>query len=70
MATPSGQKNFAQQSMLTPDIYSSFDDSAEIVLAPGDCEATLKTLPRSSVKLIITSPPYNIGKAYERASNQ
>ncbi len=39
-----------------------------MVIAPGDCSATLRTLPDSFAKLIITSPPYNIGKAYEKAT--
>lgn len=32
----------------------------------GDCAEILPTLPDASVNLIVTSPPYNIGKAYER----
>lgn len=31
----------------------------------GDCLDFLKTIPDSSVQLIVTSPPYNIGKEYE-----
>ena len=30
----------------------------------GDCREILKKIPDSSVKLVITSPPYNIGKPY------
>lgn len=41
-----------------------FSDS-RIVLWHGDSLTTLKGLPDSSVKLIISSPPYNIGKEYE-----
>jgi adenine-specific DNA-methyltransferase len=32
----------------------------------GDCLNFLKTIPDGSVQLIITSPPYNIGKEYEK----
>lgn len=32
---------------------------------PGDCLETLRCLPSDVAKLIITSPPYNIGKEYE-----
>lgn len=32
---------------------------------PGDCLAWLKTLPSASVDLVVSSPPYNIGKEYE-----
>lgn len=31
----------------------------------GDCEALLQSMPDQSVDLIVSSPPYNIGKAYE-----
>ena len=34
----------------------------------GDSSETLKTLPNESMKLIISSPPYNIGKSYEKAT--
>ena len=36
-----------------------------ITLYEGDCLELLKSLPSESVDLIITSPPYCIGKAYE-----
>lgn len=31
----------------------------------GDCLALLKNIPDKSIKLVVTSPPYNIGKEYE-----
>lgn len=31
----------------------------------GDCNVLLKSLPDDSVDLIVTSPPYNVGKEYE-----
>ncbi|NKJ07906.1 site-specific DNA-methyltransferase [Rhizobium sp. SG741] len=34
----------------------------------GDCADILPSLPNSSVDLVVTSPPYNIGKAYEKKS--
>lgn len=49
-------------------VASSFDPKADAVILAGDSAETLKTLPDDSVKLIITSPPYNIGKAYEKAT--
>lgn len=30
----------------------------------GDCREVLRTIPSKSVKLVVTSPPYNIGKPY------
>lgn len=30
----------------------------------GDCRKLLKTIPSNSINLVVTSPPYNIGKPY------
>ena len=46
-------------------IASHFDLDADIVLYHGDTNALIDTLPDNFVKLIVTSPPYNLGKAYE-----
>jgi DNA modification methylase len=56
------------QALWSPEISSSFDPNAEIVIAEGDCLDTLRILPDGLAKLIITSPPYNLGKAYEKAT--
>lgn len=48
-----------------PKIVSTFSPKAEIVLHNGDTKRFLSTVPDGSFKLIITSPPYNIGKVYE-----
>lgn len=52
----------------TPEIKHSYSKDAELIIAPGDCEKTLKTLPDGLAKLIITSPPYNLGKVYEQSA--
>ena len=46
------------------DVY---DSHADIVLFEGDCSALLADIPSESVDLIITSPPYNVGKSYEKS---
>lgn len=46
-------------------IRDSFDPNAEIVLFHGDVGEFIAQIPDSSVRLIITSPPYNLGKEYE-----
>jgi DNA modification methylase len=56
------------QALWSPEIASSFDPNAEVVIAEGDCLRTLRTLPGGLAKLVITSPPYNLGKAYEKAT--
>jgi len=47
------------------DIKDSFDPGAHIVLYQGDCLDFLNSLPDCSIQLIVTSPPYNLGKEYE-----
>src|SRR4028119_2059036 len=49
-------------------LASSYNADAKIVIAPGDCLNTLSALPAGFAKLIITSPPYNVGKSYEKAT--
>ncbi len=47
-------------------IVEKFALSEHIVVYPGDCLGLLRTIPNESLKLVVTSPPYNIGKEYER----
>lgn len=48
------------------DISKDFNLSESIVVYPGDCLDLLKTIPDESLQLVVTSPPYNIGKEYEK----
>ena len=47
-------------------ISKSYSKRNSITLFHGDCLDLLKTIPDNSFKLIITSPPYNLGKEYEK----
>ncbi len=47
-------------------IVEKFALSEHIVAYAGDCLELLKTIPGESLKLVVTSPPYNIGKEYEK----
>ncbi len=47
-------------------ISPEFDLSKKIVAFQGDCIELLKQIPDNTLQLIVTSPPYNIGKAYEK----
>ena len=47
-------------------ISSRFYPEENVVLYSGDCLELLKTIPNESLQLVITSPPYNIGKEYEK----
>ena len=46
-------------------IYQNYNTNADIVFHNGDTMKFIKSLPSGLIKLIITSPPYNIGKEYE-----
>lgn len=46
-------------------IAPTFDAAAQLVLYHGDTSNFIDTLPDESVQLIVTSPPYNLGKEYE-----
>jgi len=47
-------------------IEQRYDPRAHIVVYPGDCLDLLRSIPDDSMQLVVTSPPYNIGKEYER----
>ncbi len=47
-------------------IASEFSLSESLVVYPGDCVDLLKSIPNESLQLVVTSPPYNIGKKYEK----
>lgn len=50
-------------------IHNAFARSAKIVLHEGDCLDFLRTLPDNSIQLFVTSPPYNLGKEYEKRTD-
>jgi len=50
-------------------VASEFDESADLVLFQGDCLDLMPRVPAGCVKLVITSPPYNLGKPYEERVN-
>lgn len=47
-------------------IEPRFTPKADLVLYEGDCLDLLGKVPDGFVKLVVTSPPYNLGKPYER----
>ncbi len=46
-------------------IADNYSDDNTITLHNGDSRTFLKTIPNGAISLVITSPPYNIGKSYE-----
>jgi adenine-specific DNA-methyltransferase len=48
------------------EIVNRYRPSERIVVYKGNCLELFKQVPAESVQLVVTSPPYNIGKEYER----
>ena len=52
--------------LVTPwKLRNKFSENASVVLFNGDASDFLASIPNETVSLVVTSPPYNIGKAYE-----
>jgi adenine-specific DNA-methyltransferase len=51
---------------LSLEIADRFDIRERLVLHQGDCLEFLAAIPDRSIQLVVTSPPYNLGKAYEK----
>ncbi len=47
-------------------ITKTYSQESDVTLYPGDCLELLQQIPAASAQLIVTSPPYNIGKRYEK----
>ncbi len=58
------RKLFAPQEEL--EIKATFFKENNATLYLGDCLDFLRQVPDKSIQLIVTSPPYNIGKEYEK----
>jgi DNA modification methylase len=56
---------YDQAPLWSPEIAEQFSESAEVVISRGDCLPALRELPSDFFKLIVSSPPYNLGKEYE-----
>jgi adenine-specific DNA-methyltransferase len=54
------------QNITQQKIVDTFSEDQRIVLHEGDSFKFLKKIPDKTVKLIISSPPYNVGKIYEK----
>jgi len=47
-------------------LKDKFTPEADVIFYKGDTRDFLKTIPKKTIQLIVTSPPYNIGKEYEK----
>ena len=52
-----------------PRITDKYSTRSEAIIHKGSCYDFVKNIPDSSVTLVVTSPPYNIGKKYEKKSS-
>ncbi len=48
------------------EVMGTYNRDNTVTLHHGDAQTFLQTIPDSDISLIVTSPPYNIGKIYER----
>lgn len=48
------------------DLREEYSADVDATLYKGDCRDLLRRIPSASAQLIVTSPPYNIGKKYEK----
>ena len=58
--------DFAKRQISISDRYES---NSDVILFEGNCSMLLKDIPSASVDLVITSPPYNVGKKYEKKTS-
>lgn len=61
------QRSVAATRLHDLEVSLEWSAGADCVLYQGDCAELLADIPDQTVQLVITSPPYNIGKRYERA---
>ncbi len=47
-------------------IGQEYSPGQDVTLFPGDCRVMLGQIPDGQAQLVVTSPPYNIGKEYEK----
>jgi adenine-specific DNA-methyltransferase len=48
------------------EIAEHFHSDEQTVVFPGDCLQFLEAIPDETFQLVVTSPPYNLGKEYEK----
>lgn len=62
----SGGSSFTkEENIVKRKIYKKFNETNKATFLNEDCLKVMKKLPDESVDLVVTSPPYCMGKAYE-----
>jgi site-specific DNA-methyltransferase (adenine-specific)/adenine-specific DNA-methyltransferase len=52
-----------------PTIASHYQPDAQVILYWGDASDLIREIPEKSIALVMTSPPYNVGKIYENKTS-
>lgn len=47
-------------------VFDRYDQAADIIMLSDSSETLVKKIPEKTINLIISSPPYNLGKEYEK----
>lgn len=54
---------------LSSTVADAFDPAQTLVLLQSDTQAACAALPSEAFRLVVSSPPYNIGKSYEKQTS-
>lgn len=63
---PNAKRALADSQSAPSRVFRKYSDSAQATLYEGDCLNLMRSMPDESVQLVVTSPPYNLGKKYEK----
>lgn len=61
-----GQQLLLETHTLSLQVGGEYSENNNVTLFRGDCIELLRQIPDEAADLIVTSPPYNIGKEYEK----
>lgn len=63
---PNAKRASSGQRSPSPVVSRKYSENARATLYEGDCLDLMRAMPDKSVHLVVTSPPYNLGKKYEK----
>lgn len=59
----------ASPSCLSSAVADAFDPARTLVMLQSDTQTACAAIPSETFRLVISSPPYNIGKSYEKQTS-
>ena len=63
---PNLKRASADLQSTSPRVSRKYSENTQATLYEGDCLELMRSMPDESVQLVVTSPPYNLGKKYEK----